>query len=112
MFVSEADSLTALATAIGRTDTATALKARADSQRMLINDHLWDEKGGIYTNLFWNESFYRRISPTSFYAMMAGAATDEQATSMMNNWLHSPDHFCIAPNGDYAGNKDTCYWGE
>jgi hypothetical protein len=35
--------------------------------------------------------------------MMAKAATDEQATAMMANWLHSPDHFCIAPSGDFAG---------
>lgn len=61
--------------------------------------------------LFWNETFYRRISPTSFYSMMAKAPTDDQATKMVNNWLHSPEHFCIAPNGDFAGNKDTCYWG-
>jgi hypothetical protein len=25
--------------------------------------------------------------------------------------LQSPEHFCIAPNGDFEGNKDTCYWG-
>ena len=43
--------------------------------------------------------------------MMAKAPTDAQATSMVKNWLHSPEHFCIAPNGDFAGNKDTCYWG-
>jgi putative isomerase len=111
MFVSEADALTTLATTIGRTAEATKLKARADKQRALIAAHMWDEQGGIYTNLFWNETFYRRISPTSFYSMMAKAPTDEQATKMVNNWLHSPEHFCIAPNGDFAGNKDTCYWG-
>ena len=71
MFVSEADSLATLATAIGRTAEATKLTARADSQRKLIAANLWDEQGGIYTNLFWNETFNRRISPTSFYSMMA-----------------------------------------
>ena len=35
----------------------------------------------------------------------------QQATSMMTEWLHSPKHFCIAPNGDFAGNTDSCYWG-
>ena len=34
-----------------------------------------------------------------------------QAELMMSDWLHSPDHFCIAADGDFAGNKDTCYWG-
>ena len=37
--------------------------------------------GGIFTNRFWNGSFYRRISPTSFYAMLAGAPTDQQVAT-------------------------------
>ena len=109
MFVSEADSLASLATTIGRADTAAMLTARADSQRALIAKHMWDEKGGIFTNLFWNETFNRRISPTSFYSMMAKAATDKQAIAMVENWLQSPDHFCIAPKGDFAGNKVSNY---
>ena len=51
LFVSEADALTTLATAIGRTAEATKLKDRADKQRKLIADHMWDEQGGIYTNV-------------------------------------------------------------
>ena len=39
------------------------------------------------------------------------AANDSQATAMMEQWLLNPDHFCIAPEGDFAGNKDTCYVG-
>ena len=58
-----------------------------------------------------NGTFYRRISPTSFYALMAEAATDAQAASMVSEWLLSPQHFCVAPNGDFAGNADECYWG-
>ena len=73
--------------------------------------HLWDEEGGIFTNRFWNGSFYRRISPTSFYAMLAAAPTDQQAASMVTAWLLSPERFCIAPLGDFAGNADECYWG-
>jgi putative isomerase len=112
MFVSEAEALANLSVAIGRPANVTSmLKARAAKQRALITKHLWDEQGGIYTNLRWNNSFYRRISPTSFYSMMGGAATDSQAAAMVNNWLHSPEHFCVAKNGDFAGNKDTCYWG-
>lgn len=51
MFVSEADALATLATAIGRTAEATKLKDRADKQRKLIATHMWDEQGGIYTNV-------------------------------------------------------------
>ena len=109
MFVSEAESLATLAGIIGRPEDATKMAARAASQRGLIAKHLWDEQGGIYTNKFWNGTFYRRISPTSFYAMMAGAPTDEQAAAMVTNWLLNPDHFCVAPNGDFKGNSnDWC----
>ena len=30
---------------------------------------------------------------------------------MVSEWLLSPEHFCIAPGGDFAGNADECYWG-
>jgi len=30
---------------------------------------------------------------------------------MVSEWLLSPDHFCVAPGGDFAGNADECYWG-
>ena len=30
---------------------------------------------------------------------------------MVSEWLLSPDHFCISPAGDFAGNADECYWG-
>lgn len=112
MFTQEAKSLAALATIIGRpSEQVKMLTERADSMRKLIAANLWDPVGGIFTNKFANGSFYRRISPTSFYALMADAATDEQAGAMATNWLMSPEHFCVAPNGDFAGNKDTCYWG-
>ena len=111
MVVREADALATLATRLGRADDATRLAARAAAQRKLIADNLWDDRGGIFTNRFWNGSFYRRVSPTSFYAMLARAATDEQAAAMVSNWLLSPDHFCIAPEGDMAGNSDSCWWG-
>jgi hypothetical protein len=39
----------------------------------LIGEHLWDAESGIFVNKFTtNLSFYRRISPTSFYPMQVG----------------------------------------
>eukprot|EP00039_Didymoeca_costata_P002667 m.61818 g.61818 ORF g.61818 m.61818 type:complete len:831 (-) comp11450_c0_seq2:48-2540(-) len=112
MFVSEASCLATLAKdVLGRTKDAEMLTERAMTMQKKISAHLWDDQGGIYTNKFWNESFYRRISPTSFYSMLAGAATDKQAIGMVNNWLHSPKHFCIAQDGDYEKNNGSCYWG-
>ena len=111
MVTREADALSTLATRLGKADDATRLAARAAAQRKLIADHLWDEQGGIFTNRFWNGSFYRRVTPTSFYSMLARAATDAQAEAMVKDWLLSPEHFCIAADGDMKGNADTCWWG-
>lgn len=112
MVVQEAEALAVLAPIAKQPDAlAQKLRTRAAAQRSLISQHLWDEQGGIFTNKFWNGTFYRRITPTSFYALMAGAATDEQAKAMVTQWLLSPEHFCIAPDGDFAGNHDDCYWG-
>jgi len=92
MFVAEAEALATLARdVLHREEEATMLSQRAEAQRKLISEHLWDKAGGIYTNKFWNGSFYPRISPTSFYSMLAGAASDEQAETMMKEWLTSPE---------------------
>ena len=61
-------------------------RERAASMRALIAANLWDEQGQIFTNKFANGSFYRRISPTSFYALLANASTDTQAEQMMEHW--------------------------
>lgn len=112
MFVQEAEALAKLAPVAGKSASLSSmLSERARAQRELIQTHLWDAQGGIFTNRWWNGSFYRRITPTSFYAMLAGAASDEQAATMVSKWLLSPEHFCVAPTGDFAGNHDDCYWG-
>ena len=110
MFVQEAYSLAELADAIGRSE-GEMLRARGDAMAKKIASELWDEQGGIFTNKFPNGTFYRRISPTSFYALQTKAPTDEQAAGMATSWLMNSSRFCIAPNGDFAGNGDACYWG-
>eukprot|EP00051_Salpingoeca_urceolata_P014957 m.191191 g.191191 ORF g.191191 m.191191 type:complete len:939 (+) comp18245_c0_seq1:119-2935(+) len=110
MFVQEAYALSELATAIGRPEAA-MLRARGDTMANKIQKELWDSQGGIYTNKFPNGTFYRRIAPTSFYALQTNAVSDSQAAAMMSGWLMNNTRFCISPTGDMAGNSDTCYWG-
>jgi len=116
MLVQEAYSLADLADAIGRPEGA-MLRARGDYMSSLISEYLWDEQSQIFVNRFSNNatgpegtSFYRRISPTSFYALQTKAANNTQAAAMMR-WMTDPKHFCIAPEGDFKGNADSCYWG-
>lgn len=102
-----------LSSLIGRPASLTnALRERGDQMAMLIRQHLWSEADGIFVNKFSaNGSFYPRITPTSFYAMQAMAATDTQADLMATRWLMNASHFCISHNGSYAGNTRDCYWG-
>ena len=78
----------------------------------LIQNNLWNADIGAYSNKFsFNNSFYARTSPTTFYPLLAGAATDAQVETLVNSWLFNSSRFCITPNGDFAGNTDACYWG-
>jgi neutral trehalase len=82
--------------------------ARLKELQQLMNEHLWDDSLGIYSNkLSFNDTFYPRISPTSFYPLQSGAASDAQAAAMATKWLMNETRFCVAPEGDMAGNADT-----
>lgn len=116
MFVQEAFALAELAQLIGQPKSLSdMLTKRGTDMAQKISEHLWNEQLGIFVNRFSadhaNGSFYPHMSPTSFYALQAKAATDAQATRMAEGWLMNRSRFCVAPNGDYQGNDDTCYWG-
>jgi hypothetical protein len=78
--------------------------------RALITTELWDPVGQVFTNRRPNGSFYSRISPTSFYPLLANASTDVQAEAMVEHWLTNKTRFCINPKYQ-TENTDTCYWG-
>ena len=105
------DALASLASVLGRERDASLLRRRSRSMRAKIGDHLWDSASGAFVNRFANGTFNRRISPTSFYPMLAGAATAERATALMTGWLMNASRFCVSPRGDFVGNSDDCYWG-
>eukprot|EP01062_Namystynia_karyoxenos_P016792 TRINITY_DN16186_c0_g1_i1.p1 TRINITY_DN16186_c0_g1~~TRINITY_DN16186_c0_g1_i1.p1 ORF type:complete len:784 (+),score=289.83 TRINITY_DN16186_c0_g1_i1:70-2352(+) len=110
MFTMEAEALAELADAVGRSEGA-ALRQRAAAMRKLLLADLWDDVSGTFVNKFPNGSFYRRVTPTSFYPLLTKGPSAEQAESMMSKWMMNRTRFCITPNGDFAGNSDDCYWG-
>ena len=93
-----------------RTAEHDLLMSRFTELSQLLTGYLWDEVSGLFVNRHLNGSFVRRISPTSFYPLLSGLATEHQAQQMMLK-LHSPDYFCVSANGDFAGLRDDCYWG-
>jgi len=121
MVAHDADSLAQLAAAIGRPE-AESLRRRAAKMRSLIAAHLWDVETGAYVNRLARRGaerlpFNRRVSPTSFYPLMTGAASDEHALSLVRRWLTSKERFCVTPARDFAPlttslpHGEKCYWG-
>ena len=104
-------ALAELAEIVGRSDDARMLRKRSADDRAAIDAHLWNAPLSTYSNRFSNGTFSTRISPTSFYPMLAGAATPERAATLMSRWLLNASRFCVAPAGDFGGNTDSCYWG-
>jgi hypothetical protein len=97
-YVAEADALATLALAVNRSADAASLSLRAKTMRAAIAASLWDDSRGTFANRFLNGngSLSRRISPTSFYALGARAATDAQAARMAEEWAFNASRFCLS----------------
>ena len=50
------------------------------------------------------------MSPTSFDALAAGAASDAQAARMVTGWALNASRFCLSETWP-AGVQPRCYWG-
>ena len=112
MVAQEAYSLSELARIIGRFELSRMLKDRGDDLRFKIRTNFWDPVQLRFANRYPNGTFSNHISPTSFYPLLAGAASSQQAMTMIQLWLFNSSRFCLTPNGDFAGNDPHhCYWG-
>ena len=74
-----ADALAELADLLGKTADAVMLRQRAKQLGTLINTHMWMPSLSVYSNLLTNGTLYPRIAPTSFYPLLAGLASTDQA---------------------------------
>ena len=118
--VAECEALAEIATMLSQSADAARLKQRASELGALINRHMWLPELSVYSNVLLNGSAYPRISPTSFYPMLAGIASDEQAERMVATWLTNASRFCVPkdaaawpPAGGPPSERVnvSCYWG-
>ncbi len=86
-------ALAEIARILGRGDEAEALQRKFERMARLINDELWDEQTGIYRNRGWDGRFSERLSPTSFYPLVAGIAPPDRARRMVREHLTDPTAF-------------------
>lgn len=115
LLVFEGENLSSMARVLGRDDEAAAFADRAAALAERVRVRLWDDERGIFANRRWDGRFVRSLAPTSFYPLVAGVATQEQAGRMVRDHLLNPDRFwgefpvAGTPHDDPAAG-DNVYW--
>ncbi|MGG6896169.1 MGH1-like glycoside hydrolase domain-containing protein [Rhizobium sp. BR 315] len=81
----DAEMLANLAAVLGKTNDAEEFKAIAARLRERIREELWDDERKIFANRQRSGAFVTSLSPTSFYPLLCGAASDEQVRHLMDH---------------------------
>ena len=110
LFVADAEALAALAGAVNRTSQQALLLARAAAMRAQVA-RLFDAQQQAFMDLHVHSGrFSDRLSPTSFYPLLAlGAAAPPAQVAASVAHLVNSSEFCVT--ADFASNPDRCYWG-
>jgi hypothetical protein len=95
-FLGETEALATLAGILNKSDDVALLKARQADMAAKVQQHLWSEEDQIYLNFQQDtNTFNSHTSPTSFYPMLSGTATVEQALAMTRRWLTNHSGYCL-----------------
>ncbi|MFT8715041.1 MGH1-like glycoside hydrolase domain-containing protein [Gluconobacter potus] len=110
----DAEYLAHIARELGHTEDAQTFDAMADDTRSKIREHLWDHERSIFANRQRHGGFVRSLGPTSFFPLICGAATPEQAQSLIEHFS-DPVRFdgpYMIPNvsRDDPAFADNVYW--
>lgn len=110
----DAEMLSNMASVLGHHDDAREFTEAAARSRKLISEELWDDERKIFANRQRKGGFVRSLSPTSFYPLLCGAATQVQASHLLE---HLKDEKTFAgpyplPNAtrDDPAFADNVYW--
>jgi len=115
LLVQEAECLAEMARVLDRAEEADALQQQASRRAGLIREQLWDAEREIFANRCWDGRFSTRHSPTSFYPLVAGAASQEQAEALVSRHLLTDERFggpVVVPAiaRDDSAFADNVYW--
>ena len=111
----DGEMLSLMADHLGQNVKSDELKKRVEQHRERISKWLWDDRREVFANRMVDGSFVNSIAPTSFYPLIAGAASKEQQRSLVENYLLNQNEFggeYVLPSvsrGDPAFN-DNVYW--
>lgn len=93
LYVSDCKYLAQIAEVLGKVQDREELVARAAEYSKKVQT-LWNDEAGIFQNKYLDSgAFSDRLSPTLFYPMTAGIATDRQARRMIQEHLNNPKEF-------------------
>ena len=115
LYVADCNALADIAKELDKNDISKELTERAKKYSISLQK-LWNDEEGIFLNKHSGTGeLSHRISPTNFYPLIAGVATQLQAEIMMKKNFYNPDKFW----GDWimpsitrrdSGFKDNEYW--
>ncbi|CAN5309025.1 hypothetical protein BH20ACT24_BH20ACT24_08450 [soil metagenome] len=116
LLVLEGEMLSRASALLGdRPDQLVAVETRTEDLRSRVRGGLWDPDRQVFANRLWDGRFARSLAPTSFYPMLAGIATKEQAEAMVRHHLLDTTRFwgehpvAGTPHDDPAA-SDNVYW--
>jgi hypothetical protein len=92
-YAMDCEALSCIAAALGRNNDAQRYRREYEKMRWRINEKLWDGQRGLYANRHWEGRFSDRISPTSFFPLIAGIPSVEQAGRLVNEHLLNEAEF-------------------
>jgi putative isomerase len=110
----DAEMLAKIARELGRPDDAATLEALSEDTRGKVQTELWDEARGLFANRQRKGGFVSSVGPTSFYPLLCGAASETQATRLLEH-LSDPSMFggeFVLPNAsrDDPAYRENVYW--
>lgn len=111
----EGQLLGRIARMLGNDELAGQLESRSSELNALISERLWDSDRGVFAARKWSGEFSRSLSPTSFYPLIAGAASAEQQRQLIDSHLRNPGEFwgqrvLPASTLDDPATADNVYW--
>jgi len=79
----DGEKLAETARVLGHGAQAKQFADRAEALKQRIRERLWDRDRRVFANRLWSGKFTSSLAPTSFYPLIAGAASPEQARDLL-----------------------------
>ena len=111
----DGECLALIAGELGFEEDAERIRHSSEAHKVRIRDHLWDTARGVFANRLVGGTFVEPLAPTSFFPMVAGAATPDQVDRLVSGYLLPREKFGGEPGlpsatRDHPAYRDNVYW--